>query len=172
MSTTNPIVVAVKDSPQSEAALGWAASRARKHHVPLVILHVADDHWSLNPATWNKQLRKAGEELLASALWQLPERIHFRAVDLEWEVRARESSARRLSINYHRPGLVEIQGPVEDEVLGRHLLGRFLVVQAELHLPRLLSALSRGTNLPYRRVSIRRQRSRACFVQWLLGLRR
>jgi nucleotide-binding universal stress UspA family protein len=67
MSTTNPIVVAVKDSPQSEAALGWAASRARKHHVPLVILHVADDHWSLNPATWNKQLRKAGEELLTSA---------------------------------------------------------------------------------------------------------
>ena len=67
MSTTNPIVVPVKDSPQSEAALGWAASRARKHHVPLVILHVADDHWSLNPATWNKQLRKAGEELLASA---------------------------------------------------------------------------------------------------------
>lgn len=68
MSTTNPIVVAVKDSPQSEAALGWAASRARKHHVPLVILHVADDHWSLNPATWNKQLRKAGEELLTGSV--------------------------------------------------------------------------------------------------------
>jgi nucleotide-binding universal stress UspA family protein len=67
MNATNSIVVAIKDSPQSEAALTWAAGRAEKHNVPLVILHVADNRWSLNPDAWNGLLKKAGEELLASA---------------------------------------------------------------------------------------------------------
>jgi predicted metal-dependent hydrolase len=119
-----------------------------------------------------ERVRPHREELLAAALWQLPQRIQFRAVDLEWEVRAHATSARRLSINYHRPGLIDIQGPVEDEALGRHLLGRFLVVQAELHLPRLLASLSRITGLAYRRVSIRRQRSRwgSCSAQGAISL--
>lgn len=106
-----------------------------------------------------ERVRPRREELLA-AVWQLPLRVHFRAVDLEWEVRAHATAATRLSINYHRPGLIDIQGPVEDEALGRHLLGRFLVVQAELYLPRLLAGLSRSTGLAFRRVSIRRQRLR------------
>jgi len=119
-----------------------------------------------------ERVRPHREELLAASVWQLPERIHFRAVDLEWEVRARATAARRLAINYHRPGLIEIQGPVDDEALGRHLLGRFLVVQAELHLPRMLAGLSRSTGLAYRRVAIRRQRSRwgSCSAQGAVSL--
>ena len=119
-----------------------------------------------------ERVRPQREELLAAAVWELPQRIEFRAVDLQWEVRARSTAAKRLSINYHRPGLLEMQGPVEDEALCRHVLGRFLVVQAELHLPRLLGALSRSTGLNYRRVSIRRQRSRwgSCSAQGSISL--
>ena len=118
-----------------------------------------------------ERVRPQREELLAS-VWELPQRIEFRAVGLEWEVRARTTSARRLSINYHRPGLLELQGPVEDAELCRHVLGRFLVVQAEQHLPRMLSAVSRQTGLAYRRVSIRRQRSRwgSCSAQGSISL--
>ncbi|MCC6532035.1 MAG: M48 family metallopeptidase [Burkholderiales bacterium] len=107
-----------------------------------------------------ERVRPQRERLLAPMPWRLPEHIHFPAVDAAWEVRARWTGAKRLSINFHRPGQVEIQGPVDDPALGRHLLGRFLLVQAENHLPRLLTALSHDTQLSYNRVSIRRQRSR------------
>src|SRR5688572_30141762 len=48
------------------------------------------------------------EQLLALGEWRLPERIDFRAVDVAWEVRSKWTGARRLSINYHRPGQMEI----------------------------------------------------------------
>ena len=119
-----------------------------------------------------ERVRPQREELLASTEWRLPERIHFRAVDLEWEVRSKWTAARRLSINYHRPGQMEIQGPVDNAALARNLLGRFLVVQAENYLPPLLRAISRSSGLPYRRVSIRRQRARwgSCSAQAAISL--
>ena len=119
-----------------------------------------------------ERVRPQREELMALSEWSLPERIHFRAVDLEWEVRSRWTTAKRLSINFHRPGQIEIQGPVEDSTLARSLLGRFLVVQAEHYLPPLLAAMSRNTALAYRRVSIRRQRSRwgSCSAQGAISL--
>ena len=107
-----------------------------------------------------ERVRPQREQFLAVREWRLPERIHFPAVDLEWEVRARWTSAKRLAINFHRPGQIEIQGPVDDAALGRNLLGKFLLVQAERYLPPLLAAMSRNTGLAYKRVSIRRQRSR------------
>ncbi|WP_347110842.1 universal stress protein [Paenarthrobacter sp. S56] len=67
MHTSRSIAVGIKDSPQSEAALFWAARRADRHKAPLVILHVADDRWSLNPGAWNGQLKGAGEQLLEAA---------------------------------------------------------------------------------------------------------
>ncbi len=119
-----------------------------------------------------ERVRPQREEWLAAPQWSLPQRIQFRAVDVEWEVRARHSPGSRLSITFHRPGQLDINGPVEDEALGRHVLGRFLVVQAESHLPRLLQAASRTTGLAYRRVSIRRQRSRwgSCSAQGAISL--
>ena len=107
-----------------------------------------------------ERVRPQREQLLAVDEWRLPQRIQFPAVDLEWEVRACWTSAKRMSITFHRPGQIEIQGPVDDAALGRSLLGKFLVVQAERHLPPMLASLSRATALAYKRVSIRRQRSR------------
>ncbi|UXM93493.1 universal stress protein [Paenarthrobacter sp. JL.01a] len=67
MNTARAIAVGYKDSPQSEAALLWAARRASEQKVPLMILHVVDDRWSLNPGAWNGQLRQTGKDLLEAA---------------------------------------------------------------------------------------------------------
>ena len=40
MITRKPIAVATNDSPQSQAAVLWAAHRAERAGLPLVILHV------------------------------------------------------------------------------------------------------------------------------------
>jgi predicted metal-dependent hydrolase len=139
----------------------------KRSELPVVIRQKSD--W-IQRALERVQLHR--DELLAASRWELPQRIEFSALDLSWEVRAHATAAKRLSINYHRPGLIDIHGPVEDEALGRHLLGRFLVVQAEAHLPRLLDAVSRSTGLAYRRVSIRRQRARwgSCSAQAAISL--
>lgn len=107
-----------------------------------------------------ERVRPQREELLSLPQWSIPERMSFRAIDMGWEIRSQWTSAKRLSINFHRPGQIEIQGPVENEALVRSLLGRFLVVQAENYLPPLLDTMSRNTGLRYSRVAIRRQRSR------------
>jgi predicted metal-dependent hydrolase len=119
-----------------------------------------------------ERVRPQREELLAATEWQLPDRIHFRAADVEWAVEARTMPGKRLSVHFHRPGLLQMHGPIEDEALCRNVLGRFLVVQAERHLPALLNEISRETGLSYRRVSIRRQRSRwgSCSAQAAISL--
>jgi predicted metal-dependent hydrolase len=107
-----------------------------------------------------EHVRVQRESLLAAPAWQLPERIHFRAVDVEWAVLARSTPGLRISASTPAPRELEIAGPIENEALGRSVLGRFLVVQAETHLPTLLDHVSRATGLCYSRVAIRRQRSR------------
>ena len=107
-----------------------------------------------------ERVRPQREAMLAYGEWRFPARIVFHAVDLAWDVRTKWLPAKRLSINFHRPGQMEIQGPIDDAALGRSLLGRFLIVQAENYLPPLLAAISRNSGLVYKRVAIRRQRSR------------
>ena len=112
------------------------------------------------------------EEFLAPSNWQLPERIEFRAVDVEWTVVPRLGPGPRLSASTPAPRELEITGPIESEGLGRAVLGRFLLIQAETHLPPLLETVSRETGLGYTRVSIRRQRSRwgSCSAQGAISL--
>jgi hypothetical protein len=112
------------------------------------------------------------DTLLSAPAWQLPEHIHFRAVDVEWTLVARLAPGLRLSASTPAPGEVELSGPIESEALGRAVLGRFLVMQAETHLPPLLDALSREIGLAYTRVAIRRQRSRwgSCSAQGAISL--
>ena len=119
-----------------------------------------------------EQVQAQRETLLKAPPWQLPERIHFRAVDVEWTLVARLGPGLRLSATTPAPGEIEISGPIENEALGRAVLGRFLVVQAEMHLPPLLDALSRETGLTYTRVTIRRQRSRwgSCSAKGAISL--
>jgi nucleotide-binding universal stress UspA family protein len=65
--TSKPIAVATNDSPQSQAAVQWAASRAAKAGVPLTILYVVDDRWMADPIPWTGELLEKGEQLLKSA---------------------------------------------------------------------------------------------------------
>lgn len=67
MRTAKPIAVATNDSAQSRAAVTWAARRAARAGVPLIILYVVDDRWVAEPIPWTGTLLKKGEELLETA---------------------------------------------------------------------------------------------------------
>ncbi|MFP5312931.1 MAG: universal stress protein [Actinomycetes bacterium] len=71
MTSRKPIAVATNDSAQSQAAILWAARRAHRTGLPLVILHVVDDRWVAEPYPWFGTLQQAGEELLKSAAGRL-----------------------------------------------------------------------------------------------------
>jgi nucleotide-binding universal stress UspA family protein len=65
--TSKPIAVATNDSPQSQAAVQWAASRAAKAGLPLSILYVVDDRWLAEPIPWTGELLEKGEQLVEKA---------------------------------------------------------------------------------------------------------
>ncbi|WP_045731692.1 universal stress protein [Pseudarthrobacter chlorophenolicus] len=67
MTSRKPIAVATNDSAQSQAAVLWAAHRAEKSGVPLVVLHVVDDRWVAEPYPWFGVLEEAGDQLLKTA---------------------------------------------------------------------------------------------------------
>ncbi|PNI09715.1 universal stress protein UspA [Arthrobacter sp. AFG7.2] len=67
MTARKPIAVATNDSPQSQAAVLWAARRSGRAGLPLVILHVVDDRWVAEPYPWTGVLEEAGDRLLQIA---------------------------------------------------------------------------------------------------------
>lgn len=67
MRTSKPIAVATNDSEQSQAAVTWAAHRAARAGVPLIILHVVDVRWVAEPLPWTGMLLENGEELVKTA---------------------------------------------------------------------------------------------------------
>ena len=71
MSSQKPIAVGTNDSAQSQAAVLWAARRAHRANLPLVIVHVVDDRWIAEPYPWFGTLQQAGEELLKTAAGRL-----------------------------------------------------------------------------------------------------
>ena len=71
MSSQKPIAVGTNDSAQSQAAVLWAARRAHRANLPLVIVHVVDDRWIAEPYPWFGTLQQAGEELLKTASGRL-----------------------------------------------------------------------------------------------------
>jgi nucleotide-binding universal stress UspA family protein len=75
MITRKPIAVATNDSPQSQAAVLWAAHRAEGAGLPLVILHVVDDRWVAEPYPWIGVLEEGGDRLLQIAAGRVREAI-------------------------------------------------------------------------------------------------
>jgi len=71
MTSHKPIAVGTNDSAQSQSAVLWAARRAHRAGLPLVILHVVDDRWVAEPYPWFGTLQQAGEELLKTAAGRL-----------------------------------------------------------------------------------------------------
>lgn len=67
MAARKPIAAGTNGTPQSLAAVSWAARRAHRDHVPLVILHVVDERWLSEPYPWRSVLQESGENILAAA---------------------------------------------------------------------------------------------------------
>ena len=65
MAPSQPIAVGITESPASNAALSWAATRAARLKVPLAVLHVLDDRWIAAEALpYIEVLRERGLDLL------------------------------------------------------------------------------------------------------------
>ena len=93
--------------------------------------------------------------------WCLPARIHLPAVDLTWMLTARPTdNAARTVVRESGAGQLLISGVIDDEQACRAALGRWLTRQAHQHLLPDLARISRELGLPYRRVLIRRQKTR------------
>ena len=75
MRTSKPIAVATNDSPQSRAAVEWAARRAASADLPLVILYAVDDRWVAEPVPWTGELVKRGETLVETAAGRVKGKI-------------------------------------------------------------------------------------------------
>lgn len=67
MAAHRPIAVGTNDTPQSRAAVSWAARRAHRDGVALVILHVVDERWLSEPYPWRSVLQESGKRILAAA---------------------------------------------------------------------------------------------------------
>lgn len=71
MDASKPVAVAITDSSPSDAALLWAAARARRQKVPLTVLHVLDDRWmageALEALPYIDVLRKSALDMLEKA---------------------------------------------------------------------------------------------------------
>lgn len=65
MENGKPIAVGVTESSGSNAAVAWAAARAKRDHVPLVLLHVLDDRWMAGEELpYVDVLRQSGMDML------------------------------------------------------------------------------------------------------------
>ena len=91
----------------------------------------------------------------------LPARIQLPAVGQAWEVTAKQgANAARTTVRETEVGQLLISGGIDDEPACRAALARWLMRQAHQHLvPGLLRA-SRELGLPYKRVLIKRQKTR------------
>ena len=67
MAARRPIAVGTNDTPQSRAAVTWAARRAHRDGLPLVILHAVDERWLSEPYPWRGVLQETGERILEAA---------------------------------------------------------------------------------------------------------
>lgn len=73
MAARKPIAVGTNGTPQSQAAVSWAARRAHRDRLPLVILHVVDERWLSEPYPWRSALQESGEQILEAAAAQARE---------------------------------------------------------------------------------------------------
>lgn len=92
MDTSKPIAVGIIDSSPANAALVWAAARARRLKVPLAVLHVLDDRWmageALEALPYIDVLRTSALDMLKEA----GERVRAAEPDLQVSVELLEGS--------------------------------------------------------------------------------
>lgn len=110
--------------------------------------------------------------------WQLPERIAFPATQRTWQVEVHPEKARHTTVREHGAGLLQVRGEVgrandrQAATACRAALHRWWLRQGRKHLLPLLGEISRETELPFTRATVRRQRTRwgSCSRQKVVSL--
>lgn len=93
--------------------------------------------------------------------WRLPGEIQLPALGLTWTVAAKYTAGgARTTVRETAAGQLMIVGAIENEQACRAALGRWLLRQAREHLVPGLERASRELGLPFKRVLVRRQKTR------------
>ena len=92
--------------------------------------------------------------------WQVPERITFPAIQRTWQIEMHPDETKRVTVHEHDEGLLQMRGNVSHEAACRAALHRWWLHQGRKHLVPLLQEISRETERPFTRATVRRQRSR------------
>ncbi len=114
-------------------------------------------HWINTALERAKSHRKFFEPLPA---WRLPPQVRLPAIGAVYHVAVNETEVPFVATRELGDDRLLVTGCVHDESEGRAALARWLMRQTRRHLVPRLEALSRQTGLHYRRVFIKRQRTR------------
>jgi predicted metal-dependent hydrolase len=99
-------------------------------------------------------------ELREQESWCLPAQISFPAAASTWTISADASASATVTLRELPAQRLLVRGAIADEAACRRALSRWMVRQAHRYLVPQLHARSLHLGLHYRRVSIRRQRTR------------
>lgn len=103
---------------------------------------------------------EADRELYEPKFGQLPQQIPLPSIQRTWKIDAKESDADRISIRETGSGVLSIHGRLSDQVASRAALNRWLMREANRYLVPWFDRLGKDLDFRYRRVCIRRQRTR------------
>lgn len=92
--------------------------------------------------------------------WQLCSEIALPGIGQAWRIRAEETRSSRVTLREIAPGELRVRGCIGDADACRAALARWLAAKARECLVPQLQALSMSLGFRYRRVYIRRQRTR------------
>jgi predicted metal-dependent hydrolase len=121
--------------------------------------------------TWIEKKRAEARRNAAPPEPFPPETIHLTGVGEAWRLHVAGGSGRpRLRVT--TPGLLTLQGDVTNARGVQNALRRWLTSRAAETLAPILERLSREMELPYRRLAVRRQRTRwgSCSVRGTISL--
>lgn len=109
-----------------------------------------------------KTLRKVDLERRSrpqEAQEELPSRIVLRSLAEEWSVTYRKDEGEGVSLQVVDPHHLMMTGYVDHVPTCHYVLQKWLRQQAKFYIPQWLREVSRDANLPYQKVTIRRQKT-------------
>jgi len=95
-----------------------------------------------------------------SPTWLLPTEIKLQALGLVWSIRKCESKAPHVAVREVQPSTLLVVGKLSDEAACRAALNRWLMRQTRRYLVARLNELSLRTHLSFKRVLVKKQRTR------------
>jgi len=104
--------------------------------------------------------------------WRLPGWIALAATNTTWQITARKTEGRRVTIHALAANHLLLVGDIDSSRACKEALGRWLIKQGRQHLVRRLGAISSRTGLLYRSVLVKRQRTRwaSCSARGTISL--